>query len=94
MKVNKQDGTTVEIELKRKHTKQLMKSFSKLTGSEEDMAKGLAEYQALLDTIAIETTGISEEQFDDLDSEDANTILNAIQTSSLGQLDFLKSSLK
>jgi hypothetical protein len=94
MKIKKADGTELEIKLKRRHTKKLMKCYSKLTDDGVDIGKGMEDYNSMLDEIAKEVTGLSEDDYENLDAEDCNLVLNKIQEVTLGQLDFLKSSLK
>ncbi len=93
MKIKMIDGTELEIAMKGKHAKELMKCYSNLTADDSDMGKAMETYTNTIDKIASETTGKSVEALDNMDIDDRNAILNAIQEKALGQLDFLKSSL-
>lgn len=94
MKVKLETKGEIEINLKRKHTKKIMNLYSDLSSDGADTGDALKNYTSELDKIACEVIDMSEEEFDELDSNDANIILNKIQEVSLGQLDFVKSSLK
>ena len=85
----------IDLNLKGRHTKKVIKHFSKLTdGNDEDSKKEAGKYFDVLESIAVEATGMSEAELDNLDADDKNKIINAIQEKSLSSINFLKSSLK
>ena len=92
MKIKKIDGTEIEVAMKGRHAKQIMKCYSDLTANDNDMGKAMDTYNTTLEKIVTDTTGLTVEEIDEMPIEDRNAILNAIQEKALGQLDFLKSS--
>lgn len=84
-----------ELRMSGRMTKKIVASFAKVTDDESSEAKktGL-EYFELLEKIAVEATGLKESDFDEMDADDKNRIINAIQEKALSSINFLKSSLK
>lgn len=91
------DDTKQDIELKMKgrHIKKVMKSFSTFsTGTDSESVEKNTAYFTLLREIAEECTGLTTDDFDNMDATDVNKITNEIQKQVVSNIDFLKSSLR
>jgi hypothetical protein len=102
LKVNINDEEKeVQFQMRGKHIKKIMKAISEVSEEETEDKKQDFHYIDVLHTVAKETVKfagtedlLQESDFDEMDADSLNKIINEIQKKALGSLTFLRSSLK
>lgn len=85
----------VELKMKGRHIKKIMKSFSMVTDEEDvDSKKKALGYFEVLESVTQECCALTENEMDEMDADDKNKLMNEVQKKALSTIDFLKSSLK
>lgn len=97
IKVKTDKGEKV-IECKCPKSRQVTRGFNLFTSmakvKDEKRLDALDTYTKFLDELAVELTGMTKEELEDLEIDEKNKIISYIQEKVKGKLDFLKSSSK